>query len=363
MRISWQRVLNLVAAGLVGLGTNAAQAFEEQPSWLTSYDETRELHDDILIRGQSCGEANAENSAGKCDLMNDACDDDCDCLGGLRDNTYIWFGGDGYKSLGDAGIGGFAPNPFSIGNSFGLVGGFNTGFALGESRIRGQVGGSFGAYDFKGRLLPPKNDSIEQQAYTTIGVYKRSDVCDDDRISWGVVYDAFLGHQWGWAGNEIFVSQIRYTAGYAINECNEFGFWGTLQTHDDDDVDLSFPIGAPRNTVRAMNQFNGYWQHQWAFGGTTTSYLGVCDPADVASWQFGMLNLAPVSHNVSVYANFTYVAAGSATGGVGAAEEQWNVSTGLVIYFGGKAVSNSVSGQRGLPLLPVANNGNFLISN
>ena len=76
MRISWQRVLNLVAAGLVGLGTNAAQALEEQPSWLTSYDETRELHDDILIRGQSCGEANSGNSAGNCDLINDHCDDD-----------------------------------------------------------------------------------------------------------------------------------------------------------------------------------------------------------------------------------------------------------------------------------------------
>ena len=92
-------------------------------------------------------------------------------------------------------------------------------------------------------------------------------------------------------------------------------------------------------------------------------YVGAFDQADVASWQFGMLNTAPLSHSVSLYGNFNYVAPGSATGRVGAAEEQWNASVGLVYYLGGKAVNSTVSGNKGMPLLPVASNGSLLITN
>jgi len=290
-----------------------------------------------------------------------------ECVGNWRDNTEVWIGGDAYKSIGDMGIAGFAPTPYTNGNSFGAVTGFNTGLALGDSRVRAQVGASYGAYDFKGRNLGQapfgiKGDSLEQQVYVTFGLYKRSDVCCDERLSWGVVYDYFSGHQWGWAANEVSLGQFRGIAGYAINECNELGVWGTMNTNDDS-VALTFPIGAANTTVRAMNQMNAYWRHNWAFGGNSMMYIGAFDQADVASWQLGMLNTAPLGHSVSLYGNFNYVVPGAATGIFGAAEEQWNASVGLVYYLGGKAVSSTVSGNQGLALLPVANNGSFLITN
>ena len=187
-------------------------------------------------------------------------------------------------------------------------------------------------------------------------------ICDCDRISWGLVYDNLFDHQWGWAANSLYLSQIRGIFGYALNECNEVGGWGTFHTQYDN-VSLGFPIGGVTTKIRAMNQANAYLRHNWAFGGSTMAYLGVVDKADIGSWQFGMLNQAPLSNNLSLYGNFTYVAPGSKTGLVGVAEEQWNVSVGLVYYWGGKAVSSTVSGQKGLPLLPVANNGSFLITN
>ncbi|MBI2480812.1 MAG: hypothetical protein HYV60_19950 [Planctomycetia bacterium] len=287
-----------------------------------------------------------------------------ECVGNWRDNTEVWVGADAYKSIGDGGFSGFAPLPFAIGNNFGAVTGFNSGLALGDSRVRAQVGASYGAYDFKGRLTvaPGKDDSLEQQGYVTFGFYKRSDVCCDERLSWGVVYDQFFGHQWGWAMNEVYVSQIRGIVGYAINECNELGMWGTFATNQDR-VALGFPIGVVTTEVRAMNQVNAYWKHNWAFGANSTMYIGAFDQADVASWQLGMLNTAPLSHSVSLYGNFNYVVPGSATGLVGAAEEQWNASVGLVYYLGGKAVNTTVSGNKGLALLPVANNGSLLITN
>ncbi len=296
--------------------------------------------------GNSCG-----NSCGK-------------GLGNWLDNTQLTFGADSYKSLGDSGLTGFNPLPFSLGNSFGAVSGFNTGVRLGESRIRGQVGASYGVYDIKGRTTtaPLKDDSLEQQTYITAGFYKRSDVCGGDRISWGAVYDQFIGHQWGWANNEVQLGQIRGITGYALNETNEVGSWGTFHINNDAAA-LGFPPNAVISNIRAMNQANSYLRHQWAFGGNSMLYAGVVDRADVASWQFGMINLAPVSSSTSLYGNFTYVAPGSATGLVGSSEEQWNASVGMVFYLGKKAVSRTVSGNQGMPLLPVANNGSFLITN
>ena len=305
-------------------------------------------------RGQRLGNSCGKGSGKGCGNV----------VGNWLDNTQLTFGADSYKSLGDSGLTGFAPQPFSLGNSFGAVSGFNTGFRLGESRIRGQVGASYGVYDIKGRTTtaPIKDDSLEQQTYLTGGIYKRSDVCGGDRISWGAVYDQFIGHQWGWANNEVSLGQFRGILGYALNETNEVGSWGTFHINNDS-VALGFPPNVVLTNIRAMNQANSYLRHQWAFGGNSMLYAGVVDRADVASWQFGMINLAPVSTSTSLYGNFTYVAPSSATGLVGSSEEQWNASVGMVFYLGKKAVSRTVSGNQGMPLLPVANNGSFLITN
>lgn len=285
-------------------------------------------------------------------------------VGNWLDNTQLFFGADAYKSLGDSGLTGFNPTPFSLGNSFGAVSGFNTGIRLGESRIRAQVGASYGVYDIKGRttIAPIKDNNFEQQTFVTLGFNKRSDVCAGDRISWGTVYDQLIDHQWGWAGNEVYLSQIRSIMGYALNETNEVGVWGTLHLNNDL-AGLGFPPNAALTRIRAMNQSNLYLRHNWAFGGNSMMYVGAVDSADIASWQLGMINVAPVSNFSSLYGNFTYVAPGSATGLVGSAEEQWNVSVGMVFYLGKKAVSRTVSGNQGTPLLPVANNGSFLITN
>lgn len=362
MRISfWQSVKKLVAAGLFGFGATTAQAFDEQPIRLQSFDEVYNLNDKMMYRDQSCVVTPVCDLAGTCDYSAGCCDDNCECIGNWRDNSQIWIGGDAYKSLGDQTPVAF-PSPLALTNSFGMVGGFNTGLALGDSRVRAQVGGSYGLYDLKGRttVAPGTDNSLEQQTFFTAGFYKRSDILDCDRISWGLVYDTLWDHQWGWQTNEVFLGQVRGILGYALNECNEVGVWGTFHTQSDK---VSLSPFSPLTEIRTMNQANAYLRHNWAFGGSSMAYVGAVDKADIASWQFGLLNLVPVSHNTSVYANYTYVAPGSATGLVGAAEEQWNVSVGLMYSFGGKAVSSTVSGRAGLPLLPVANNGSFLITN
>jgi hypothetical protein len=277
-----------------------------------------------------------------------------DCIGDWRDNTLFWFGADVYKSLGDTLI----PPRASAGfmDSAGIVGGFNTGFRLGSSRVRGQLGASYGVYDFKGRDTVSVSSS-EQQTFITAGFYKRSDVNDDDRISWGLVYDQFFGHQWGLFASEVYLSQVRGIAGYALSDYNEVGVWGTFHTNNDGSV-----TGQP-TPIRAMNQANVYWRHNWDFGGSTMAYLGGVDRADIGNWLVGVLGQAPLSDTTSIYGNVTFAFPGSKTGIIGSNELEWNLGTGLMWSWGGKAVSPTVSGQKGLPLLPVANNGSLLITN
>ena len=351
MRIYSSRVLAALVPALICV-SGSAQAQVSQflkPVSLTSQSFTSSSYYADESGGQSVTAGAATQSAGSCG----SCQNTCECIGNWRDNTQVWFGADAYKSIGDAA----QPLRSATGfmNSAGVVSGFNTGFRLGQSRVRGQIGASYGIYDLKGRDTASPSSS-EQQTFVTFGFSKRSDILHDDRISWGLVYDQFFGHQWGLFGNEVYLSQVRGIMGYALNECNEIGVWGTFHANNDASVVNVGP-------VRASNQANAYWRHNWDFGGSTMAYVGGVDRADIGNWLVGVLGQAPLSDNVSLYANTTFAFPSSKTGIVGSNELEWNFGLGLMYSFGGKAVSPSVSGQQGLPLLPVANNGSMLITN
>jgi Family of unknown function (DUF6666) len=322
-----------------------SQAPPQRTGYITGAEQQQTSSSDAAV-------ATSNNSWNSCDTC---CDDCCD-VGTWRDNTLLSFGGEAYKSLGD-----FAPPPgpdAGFMDSAGLVGTFNTGFRLFSlENIRGQVGGSFGIYDFKGRDTVSPSSS-ERQTFVTLGVYKRSDVCAGDRVSWGLVYDQFWAHQWGLSASELYVGQIRGLVGYATSEWNEFGVWAAFRTTGDNSV-----AGVAPPPVRAMNQYNLFWRHNFDFGGQSMLYIGGTDPADIGSWLFGFLGLAPVSDNAALYGNFVFAQPSSATGPVGSNEQEWAFGAGMTWFLGGNAVSPTVSGRKGLPLLPVANNGSFLITN
>ncbi|HEY2893013.1 MAG TPA: DUF6666 family protein [Pirellulales bacterium] len=346
------RITAGLAAALVLLGSSArAQTYAGANSADTNSYYSQQESNNILTGSNDKQPAAAPaQPIGNCN-WSDACSA---YLGDWRDNTMVWAGADAYKSLGD-----FTQPPgpgAGFMNSAGIVGGFNTGFRLGESRIRGQVGASYGIYDLKGRDTVSAASS-EQQTFITAGIYKRSDVSNGDRISWASVYDQFFGHQWGLFASEVYLSQFRGILGYAINECNEVGVWGTFHTNNDGSV-----TGQP-TPIRAMNQANVYWRHNFEMGAQTFAYLGAVDSADIASWLVGLNAQAPLNDFTSLYTNITFAFPGSHTGPVGSNELEWNIGAGLAYYLGGKAISPNVSGQRGLPLLPVANNGSLLITN
>jgi hypothetical protein len=270
------------------------------------------------------------------------------------DNLAFFFAGDGWKAKPDD----------DHNNNFGFRTGVNGGFGSDELPIRLQLGSSFGAYDFHGRE-EGRTQSTETQLFITGGVYQRSDISCGRRLSWGVVWDQMFASGWGEAGaNDVQLAQVRFQAGYALNECNELGIWGAF--HVDDDLVNFQQAPAPGTRVRTLDQWNLYWKRHWDFGADTTAYVGLSEsPADVV---IGLTGHAPLSHRVALFGNVHYMIPGTSPGDAAPngvensySEEYCNVSFGIVFYPGYQAASRNVSGNQGLPLLPVADNGTFAV--
>ena len=183
-----------------------------------------------------------------------------------------------------------------------------------------------------------------------------------DPLSYGMVVDAFTARNWGINANSIDLGQLRGVVSYALDERFEIGGFGTANLWKDRAAVTV--AGAPNllREIRAANQLNGYIRGNTSFGGSLMAYAGGFDGAAIQAWQFGLTGQAPLSSWFSLYGNFNYAVPSASAGPKGSGEEQFNMQFGLAYYFGGKAVNKSVTGRKGLPLLNVANNGSFLIT-
>ena len=284
----------------------------------------------------------------------------------ILSGTHVWLGAETHKALGER-LTNINGGTGSLTGSFGGVAGFNSGFDFGNSNFGFQGGASVGIYDFKGRLrLIPDSTNPEWQVFYTAGFYKRGDMSGNpsffDRISIGAVYDIFDATNWGINANDIRLSQIRGTLGIAIDDSTEVGVWGTVAT--DTDQAAVTVAGAPGvlRTIRAMNSLNGYVKHNFDFGGDVTAYYGKFDNADIADWQAGFIGRVPLSDSFATIASANYVGPGADAGPNGSGEEQFSASVGIAWYFGGNAASSTVTGNSQQPLLDVASNRTFLVT-
>ena len=332
-----------LALGAVFAGTHAAPAAAD---FFGSSDSPGTLTD--LSVPEAAGSPWGEGCCNTCDY------------GNWWQNTAIFFAADGWRTRADDDYPG----------NFGFRTGFNSGIALWDSPIRMQLGVSFGGYDLDGRdgdigADPFSNASVEDQIFTTFGFYKRSDVCQGDRWAWAAVVDLLYDNNFGEEAQEIFNRQTRGYLGYAWDEANEFGTWFAFQLNWARYV--SDVQG--RTRVRGLDQVNFFWHHNWDFGGDTWIYAGGAE--EPGEWTLGMTGQAPLNDSLALFGGFTYVipsapagdplASPISNGAQNYSEAYWNVSFGIVWYPGSKAANKSVSGYAGMPLLPLADNGSFLL--
>ncbi len=308
----------------------------------------------IVLGPPDTGKPEGQAACGTCRTCG-ACAVACECRHrpdheGLFQNSQVFLAGDGWKNIFDD----------DDNNNFGFRSGFNTGIDLPGSRaVRGQIGLSYGAYDFGGREeLLSRDDPIEQQIFATAGLYKRSEVACGDRLAWGAVYDMLLADEAGERADSLRLAQLRSYVGYAVTERDEFGVWSAFRLMRDF-------APAQRVMVQPTDQANLFWHHSWQLGGDTTTYVGWAD--DPGSVVVGLDGRVPLNQHAALFGRVHYILPSTRRGDVHPTlgiddvftQEAWNISFGIMLYRGAKAVSPNVSGVFGLPLLPVADNGTF----
>ena len=231
-----------------------------------------------------------------------------------------------------------------------------------------QAGGSVGVYDWSGTDYRVRNRAgAEVQGFFTYGLFRKP--TDDSRITAGLVQDWSVNDTYGVFGQNPIMSQLRGQLGYAFSASNEFGIAATahvLESH------INIPpvenkIYGP-TTFRPINQLSAYWHHKWYAGGPDTWVSAgapttgrLAGDGGLGSYLVAASSSVPLSDAVSVFSNVTYMHPAAGLGKQAPYYEPWNFTVGICIYPQRNSRSTTVAGQRWMSLLPVANNGTFLV--
>jgi hypothetical protein len=254
-------------------------------------------------------------------------------------------------------------------NNNGFLTGLNVGVpirGLDKYGIGLQGGFSSGFYDLMGRSTNGNDEAnqTQQQHYVTYGLFRRAD-CDRP-FSFGVVHDWSINNNFGTLSQEPTLSQFRAQVAYATSAKNEFGIWAAWH----DRAYTADIAGARQLNYRSVNQTNFFWHRKWCYGGADSwMWLGFPNRSRIDGnlggtlgeiIAGGMMNV-PVNDRISMYTNLQYMKP-SARGGVpGAREDFFSLGVGLAFYPGCTARTRTVAGRSWMPMMPVANNGTFMV--
>jgi len=249
----------------------------------------------------------------------------------------------------------------------GITVGANLGTRLGAlsdaTGIGFQVGGSIGVYDWSGSDWRPTDLSAPQlQGFITYGLFRKPR--ENSPWSAAIVQDWMLNDNYGVFSTSPTLSQLRAEVSYAWNTWNELGVWGTAALVSD-----TRDISGVSTIWRPIDQINIFWHHKWEWrGADTTIWMGlpvddhVGGEGNVGEWFAGASANVPLSDRFALYALVTYMRPAADNGPLGAETDSWNFTVGVSFSFTGSARSESVAGRCWTPLLPVANNGYFLVN-
>jgi hypothetical protein len=265
---------------------------------------------------------------------------------------------DSFKGISDS----FLPS------NFGALAGLNAAVpvpGLSDYGIGWQLGMSYGVYDFDGRLSFKTPDQSQEQVFVTTGFFHKAE--GDRRLSFGLVYDWMINNNWGILGTGPTLGQWRGQIEYALSGSNALGVWGCLRDRGSNQIADSVLFGPVDARTRAINQVNLFWHHKFDAGADSYLWVGIPDrgrlndDGSLGDWTIGANVQVPLSDSLALYANGSYFRPSGSAGPIAAIEAGYDVSMGVVWYFGRHAVSHSINGACWLPYMPMANNSNFLV--
>jgi hypothetical protein len=370
MRIDLQRALvALVPALLCMSGIARAQNYQfagqqrplgQVPSLNNYYAENNEGQNFLTGDTQAAPAAPAAPAAAP--AMGDcACNDGdsmcASCQACPNRGLIVYSGYESWRGVSDG----------SYNNNNGGSTGFNYGTRLGNfsdmTGIGFQFGASYGIYDWNGRSSAPNNDTQAQtQLFITTGFFKK--VNDTSNWSYGLIHDWMVNRNFGVEANNPTLGQWRGQISYATNAWNEIGAWGTLR---DQGMSRSNDAGNAQVAYRTIDQIDFFWHHKYEFCGDSWVWFGLpqknrlAGGGSLGDFIIGGTFTTPLNDYMSLYANMTYMHPTAEQGVGGSLEDAWFVGMGVAYYVGGYARTNTVAGNCWLPLMPMANNGNFLV--
>lgn len=258
-----------------------------------------------------------------------------------------------------AGVHGFK-GPLNLGQdgSFGFNEGFNWGMPLLFFPQTG-LGMQFGAQgvhsNYSGAVFTPDE---RNQLFLTGGIFRRVD-CG---LQAGIVID-HLHDEWYY---ELDITQVRGELSWVFDNCNELGFWfaNSTKSADSQYVLMSDPRLSNNDqrrtqtgtiSVTPTDLYAGFYRRHFAqCNATGRAYAGFSGNSDVIVGAD--VNL-PLSDCWTLSTGFTYLIPEEGESTTGFADENWNLGINLVWHPCGTARSTSYY----RPLLPVADNGNFML--
>lgn len=264
-------------------------------------------------------------------------------------NGFLYHGYSGWRGIAEGS--GNNNNGFFYGGSLGAkLGPFSdmTGIGL-------QAGASYGLYDLNGRASGFYPSQYQQQTFITLGLFRKAD--DLTNFSFGVVYDAMINAYFGQFANSPYLGQLRAQIAYRWDDQHELGFWTAIRTNQTHG-DVSY---------RAVDQFNFFYHHKFAFGGDAWTWVGFPDASklggngSLGSYIWGGTLTVPLSPCWGAYTDIVYMAPSAHTSVIGSMEETFILSVGVAFYPGRNSFQPTVTGQRWMPYLPVANNSVFMV--
>jgi len=243
------------------------------------------------------------------------------------------------------------------GNTGGLAS-FNlcaSGPCLMDYGVAGQIGGSYGNYDWSGRGSSPtgKQTGSQQQTFLTGAIFRKTTCCSG--INAGIAYD------WMWNKNaSVFalqssISQVRFQGGYVWEQADEFGVWATLNVNTAHRTSQGIPV-----EFRAISQANLYWEHRFDNCSRTMIWAGIpykrslmFSTGRAGRFIIGGSFHAPLVSRLSIDGHASYMRGHSASGALKQRTYAANLFIGLNWAFGDEIYGVD-------PYMSIGNNSNFI---
>jgi hypothetical protein len=214
-----------------------------------------------------------------------------------------------------------------------------------------QAGTSAVLSNLKGSPYPEPDATVRDQIFTTVGMFQRIQR-EEEVLTWGFAYDWLFDDYY----SNFHFGQWRVKGTWELNPCNELGIQASLPEHGSTGYLPDFFGNIDEVRFKPITQGYLSWKHTWSNDASLTGRLGIAERP--GEFVFGGEGRVPLTKNMALTGDFSYIMPNTEGGPIGQTQEIWNVSVGIEFVLGG--FRHGCAG-RFQPFLPVADNASMAV--